>query len=681
MQNSRLPISKDDLVMSGEKISRDSLMSNNSLRIHVLYESSSGGLPHGCSVIRLLRPLSHPSIQSYISLTHGLDIPNQPVDVLIIERFWDYTCDWQRHVAMLQSVRKQGTKIIYEIDDDLLDVNWEVGGHDWPADSQKMWLRQMVRFADGVIVSTKQLAGRLATLNPRIEIVENALDERLFEQSRKNSLRKPDGIVVFGYMGTFTHLGDLISIIQPVRGVLEKYRDSVRFEVVGVGDSTVLQAAFAGLPVSFLSVPAQAVLYENFTSFMQENIRWDFGIAPLIDSVFTRSKSDIKFLDYGVQGIPGIFSDVPAYNKTVKHLVNGILASDNESWTACLEKMILDKQLRSVLAARSHEEIWRERMLKTTATKWVEALNKLALGAQAPKLKLAASSTLKLANIPLPLSRNEKVLYGCNLQGIGLEIGASYCPVAPKKAGYRVEVLDHADAATLKEKYQGQNVEVSNIEEVDYVWSGEPLHVLTGKENYYDWIVASHVIEHTPDFVSFLQQCEIMLKPGGLLCLAVPDHRYCFDVFRPASTPGEVIQAYLEKRRRHSLAAIWDHFSMITKKGETVSWFKGHSGEYNLIHPNLDDARTMLARAQESSDYIDVHNWRFTPSSFKLIVNDIGLLGYTFFSTKTFFETEGCEFITQLQKGVTVNFSKNEREKLIKETLKESLDLASWDTL
>lgn len=286
-------------------------------------------------------------------------------------------------------------------------------------------------------------------------------------------------------------------------------------------------------------------------------------------------------------------------------------------------------------------------------------------------------SALKRAKVPLPLSRNEKVLYGSNLQGIGLEIGASYSPVAPKKSGYRVEILDHADATTLREKYQGLNVDASNIEEVDYVWTGEPLHELTGKENYYDWIVASHVIEHTPDLVSFLQQCEIMLNPGGLLCLAVPDHRYCFDVFRPASTPGDVIQAYLEKRCRHSSGIIWDHFSMIMKRGSTVAWSKGHQGEYQFIHPNLSDARAMLARSQETSEYIDVHNWRFTPSSFKLIINDIGLLGYTALSTKTFFDTEGCEFIVQLHKdSANSRFDNNERKELIKATLKESLDLS-----
>lgn len=642
-------------------------MPENKLRIHVLYESTVSGQPHGTSFIRLFRPLSHPLIEASISLTQGNILPDQPVDVLIMERLWNQNCNWQDHLSILQSIRGQGTKIIYEIDDDLLSINLLTV-------KQKMWLRQMVRFADGVIVSTQALAERLAGLNPYIEIVENALDERLFQQNREIKLKETDGVVVFGYMGTFSHLDDLMSIIHPLRKVLERYRDQVRFEILGVGDRKMLETVFTGLPVKFLQVPAQFVLYEKFTDWMQENLRWEFGIAPLVDSVFTKSKSDIKFLDYGVQGIPGIFSDVPAYNKTLKHSLNGLLANDTYSWEICLEKLILDEPFRTKLAKQAHNDIWMDRMLNTSATKWLGAIKKLALNPQPPKLKAFTVPIEKEVKVTSPLSRNERILYGCNLQGVGLEIGASYSPVAPKKAGFKVEVLDHACAKTLREKYQGHNVDISNIEEVDYVWSGEPLHELTGKENYYDWIVASHVIEHTPDFVAFFKQCEIMLKTGGLLCLAVPDHRYCFDVFRPASTPGDIIQAFLEKRRRHSLGAIWDHFSMITKKGDVVSWSKGHQGEYQFIHPNLTDAHKMLACAQESSEYIDVHNWRFTPSSFKLIVNDICELDYTTLSINTFFETEGCEFITQLQKGSLSSFDKNKREDLIKGMLQESLE-------
>lgn len=274
----------------------------------------------------------------------------------------------------------------------------------------------------------------------------------------------------------------------------------------------------------------------------------------------------------------------------------------------------------------------------------------------------------------VPLGRNQKLLMGCDMASTGLEIGASYCPVAPKKAGYRVEVLDHASAEVLREKYKTQNVDISNIEEVDYVWSGEPLHELTGKTDYYDWIVASHVVEHTPDLVSFLRQCETMLKPGGLLCLAVPDHRYCFDIFRPVSTPGSVIQAFLEKRNRHTLASVWDHSSMITRKGEQVAWYAGHPGEYLPMH-RFDEACSIFSYAQTATEYIDVHNWVFTPASFKLIMLDISTLGYSGLQVCNFFPTDGCEFIVQLEKRAAETSpapDPEQRRQLLLATLEEA---------
>jgi glycosyltransferase involved in cell wall biosynthesis len=352
-------------------------MFSKPIRTHVLYESSGDGLPHGCSYIRLLLPLAHPSVEADVQLSQSLEFPDCPVDILIIERLWDHTCDWGRHLTILQNLRTRGTKIVYEMDDDLLSVNSDMGARDWPTTQQKMWIRQMVRFADCVIVSTQELADRLAQLNPRIQIIENALDERLFDRSHKIKTKEKDGVVVFGYMGTFTHLDDLISIIQPLRSILDRYHDRVRFEIVGVGDGVVLEAAFKNLPVRFLSLPTQAVSYERFTAWMQENISWDFGIAPLINTQFTKSKSDIKFLDYAVLGIPGVFSNVPAYNKTVKHLENGILANGSQSWMDGLEKMILENELRFRLATKAHEEVWAGRMLKTLAAKWSRCIQEV----------------------------------------------------------------------------------------------------------------------------------------------------------------------------------------------------------------------------------------------------------------------------------------------------------------
>jgi hypothetical protein len=83
----------------------------------------------------------------------------------------------------------------------------------------------------------------------------------------------------------------------------------------------------------------------------------------------------------------------------------------------------------------------------------------------------------------------------------GLEIGPSYNPVAPKSQGYNVETIDHISAAGLKEKYTDDpNINISWIEEVDYVTDGQRITSII-KNKYYDYIVASHAIEHIPDFI------------------------------------------------------------------------------------------------------------------------------------------------------------------------------------
>ncbi len=62
-------------------------------------------------------------------------------------------------------------------------------------------------------------------------------------------------------------------------------------------------------------------------------------------------------------------------------------------------------------------------------------------------------------------------------------------------------------------------VNLENIEEVDFVWLGELLHELVGCQQSYDWIIASHVIEHSPDLIIFLVECESLLKPDGVLAV------------------------------------------------------------------------------------------------------------------------------------------------------------------
>lgn len=343
------------------------------LRVHVLFESSSGGVPHGCSVIRLLRPLSHPQLADHIQLSHGIGLPEHDFDVLIVERFWDHRFDWLRDEAMLRSVRARGARIIFELDDDLLalgaadDPNWQ---------ERKMWMRQVARHADGLMVSTPQLAARMSQLNPNVVVVANALDDRLFADARTLPRRPTTQQVVLGYMGTYTHLEDLMSVLRPLRSVL--HRHAARLEVIGIGDQRLISRLFDGLDAAVIEVPPRSGLYENFARFMLDQVHWDFGIAPLLDTRFSASKSDIKYLDYAVKGIPGIFSDVPAYRNAITHRHNGLLARTAVEWEAALEEMITNPASRHAMGQEAHTQVWRDRMLDSRAMDWAHAIEKLA---------------------------------------------------------------------------------------------------------------------------------------------------------------------------------------------------------------------------------------------------------------------------------------------------------------
>jgi len=136
------------------------------------------------------------------------------------------------------------------------------------------------------------------------------------------------------------------------------------------------------------------------------------------------------------------------------------------------------------------------------------------------------------------MTREEIILSHIKRDGLGLEIGAGGAPVAPKKQGFRVHVLDHCDKKALIEKYRRHEVNIENIEEVDFVWDGRSYTELIGRRHIYDWIIGSHVLEHTTDLIGFLNDCDSLLKKDGVLSLAVPDKRYCFDRFRPLSGIG-----------------------------------------------------------------------------------------------------------------------------------------------
>ncbi len=244
---------------------------------------------------------------------------------------------------------------------------------------------------------------------------------------------------------------------------------------------------------------------------------------------------------------------------------------------------------------------------------------------------------------PRPPSRFGLITGPLNLGGLGLEIGPSWRPLLPKAKGYDVRVADHLDQAGLVAKYDGVRP-TDAIEPVDYVLTGPRLTDVIDER--FDWIVGSHVLEHTICLVSFLRDTETLLRPGGVLSLAVPDRRYCFDRFRDRTSLGRVIDVFRAAPTVHSEGSVLEHNLVSVEKGGSISWDAAHTGTFRQSH-TLDEAREQAAIAA-SGEYIDVHSWVFTPNHLRLLLVDLYALGLIGLREVAFHETVGSEFYIAL---------------------------------
>jgi SAM-dependent methyltransferase len=268
-----------------------------------------------------------------------------------------------------------------------------------------------------------------------------------------------------------------------------------------------------------------------------------------------------------------------------------------------------------------------------------------------------------------------------------IEIGPSYNPIAPKAAGWNTYTMDHLTKEGLVAKYRDHpGVDIDRIEEVDCVWVSGTLEDAVPTDLYgtFDAFIASHVIEHTPDLIAFLDSAAALLKPDGVVVLAIPDKRYCFDYFQPLTTTGMVLAAHVERRSRHTQCVAFDHLAYAVENGGVGAWGQHPSGEFRFFHL-LEEAFDLFSTIEACESYVDLHTWRFTPASFQLLLLELARLGKTDWKVERTTAAEGCEFFAWLRRGGLVaaaSLSSAElaerRLALLKCTLIEIYAQVSW---
>jgi glycosyltransferase involved in cell wall biosynthesis len=198
-------------------------------------------------------------------------------------------------------------------------------------------------------------------------------------------------------------------------------------------------------------------------------------------------------------------------------------------------RWIRDPQWAKARGYRLHEDI---QLLSD------DEIARLPLGGYIPSEWTAADRKLPPAYAPL------REIVSSGLTGSGIEFGAGDNPF-PVPIGCKVRYADRLSQDAFAMQYHsGEQIDAVTPELLTGLCEMEGV-----AEESLDFVIASHVLEHTPNPLLALRTAYSRLKPGGKLVLVVPDKRYTFDKERALTTLDHLVLDYntpsSERDRQH----------------------------------------------------------------------------------------------------------------------------------
>jgi hypothetical protein len=204
------------------------------------------------------------------------------------------------------------------------------------------------------------------------------------------------------------------------------------------------------------------------------------------------------------------------------------------------------------------------------------------------------------------------------------------------------------------------NERIDEIEEVDFV--GDACQIgefvqdasLTGEISY---IISSHNFEHLPNPILFLQGCSDGLKEGGVLSMAVPDYRACFDYYRMPTRLSDWLSAYHVDRKQPSPETLFDSDTMGSRYIKNGTSQPGCNIAKDDPEKFIANRQLVSAYEQYQSScnaigvYRDVHCSVLFPALLELLLRDLRKLGLMDLELIEITKTKGLEFFCHLRKA------------------------------
>lgn len=291
--------------------------------------------------------------------------------------FLNYTVvDWH-YAAMASVVHGEGKPIVMDVDDAIWFVQKDNIAHDSLKKLNGSYILTCILDDVDMVTTTNGylrnvIIDKTIKRNDQIKVMENQID---FDLYNKTFPAKDDGIITLMHFGSTSHFEDLLDkeFIEGVDRIMKEYPQVV-FKSVGAFISDLRYKWGQRYQNDFGDVDIYKWIKDRFPLFMSQ---CDILVVPLLDTLYNRCKSDIKFIESASAKKPGVFSDVRPYNDTIRHGVNGYLAKTSDEWYKSIKTLIDSKEKRDEIGNNAYAYVKKNRQMKDNLKGYAELFTTL----------------------------------------------------------------------------------------------------------------------------------------------------------------------------------------------------------------------------------------------------------------------------------------------------------------
>lgn len=302
-------------------------------------------------------------------------------DVAIMSR-----CGGVHTKSIADALFALGIPIIGHLDDNLFHLPKSIGEGNWRRLMNPDRIRRLhygLQRSKVILTSTPELADQLAAvgLTPPLHAAKIPAGGQAIEFRQLRNVAHRSNVDKFkiGYMGGPTHIDDFTMTLNSIVQLLEQH-DSLQFELFGGLEIPMILEKFKQRIVHH----PQIANYDQFLNYLQ-TLNWDLGLAPLCDTRHNMAKTNTKWVEYTLAGIPVLASNLIPYQEVAAE-GGAILCGEND-WKDAITSCLVNRKVLNATVEKARELIAEKYSLLNMEKQLCEEIHNVTAAAAFPSSK------------------------------------------------------------------------------------------------------------------------------------------------------------------------------------------------------------------------------------------------------------------------------------------------------